>query len=166
MLTYILPFFGEIQPSDLLENYEIEIDFKGRKIELDLNFENEKIKISKLERIKKNLENIEKFDLQNQKYLLEDYNDVEGENVKFYLEHHLEEVGKEALATLINFENTENIPEKQLLSKLKLIRIGFYPDDEEDFAVFDYSIGTEITNYIIAIHTDDEGNLEYMSMES
>lgn len=166
MATYVLPFFGEIKSPHLQEYYEVEIDFNSRKIELDLNFESEKIAVVELDKVKKILENIEKFDLQNQKYLLDDYYDEEGENAKFYLEHHLEEVEKELLATLINFEDVKNDPEKQLLSKLQLIRIGFYPDDEENFVVYDYSIGTEITNYILAIHTDDEGNLEYMSMES
>ncbi|MBK8496483.1 MAG: DUF2004 domain-containing protein [Chitinophagaceae bacterium] len=32
--------------------------------------------------------------------------------------------------------------------------------------MFDYSIGQEITNYLIVINTDENGNLDYMTMES
>ncbi len=102
----------------------------------------------------------------NKTYILNDYNDEDGDTVKFYLEHHLEEVGKDELSNLINFEDATIEPEKQLLKKLKLVRVGLYPESKDDFAVFDYSIGERITNYLVVINTDEKGQLDYMTMES
>jgi hypothetical protein len=161
-----LPHFGKIPTDNLEEYYVVDIDFKGNQIQVDLNFESETLDTSTFEKIKKLIENIEKFDEQNKKYILEDYNDDEGDTVKFYLEHHLDEVGKEELSTLINFDDTTSEPEKQLLDKLKMVRVGLYPHDKENFAIFDYSIGTEITNYLVVINTDENGELDYMAMES
>ena len=53
-----------------------------------------------------------------------------------------------------------------LLKKLHLVRVGLYPDSKDQFAIFDYSIGKELTNYLVVINTDENGNLEYMTMES
>jgi hypothetical protein len=47
-----------------------------------------------------------------------------------------------------------------------MVRVGLYPHDKENFAIFDYSIGTEITNYLVVINTDENGELDYMAMES
>ena len=55
---------------------------------------------------------------------------------------------------------------KLLLKKLHLVRVGLYPDSEEQFAIFDYSIGKDLTNYLVVINTDENGNLDYMTMES
>jgi len=52
------------------------------------------------------------------------------------------------------------------LTKLKLIRVGLYPTSEDNFAIFDYSIGEEITDYLVVINTDENGQLDYMTMES
>jgi hypothetical protein len=82
------------------------------------------------------------------------------------LEHHLEEVEQDELSTLINFDDSTTEPEQQLLTKLELVRIGLYPDNEDGFAILDYSIGREITNYLVVINTDQNGQLDYMSMES
>lgn len=166
MAEYTLPHFGNLSTENLKDYYDIDIDFNGTQIQIDLNFENDTIDTLTMDKIKNFIENIDKFDKLNKNYILNDYNDEDGETVKLYLEHHLEEVGKEELSTLINFDDTITEPEKQLLEKLKLVRVGIYPHDEENFAIFDYSIGREITQYLVVINTDENGELEYMTMES
>ena len=53
----------------------------------------------------------------------------------------------------------------KLLNKLHLIRVGIYPEGEE-FAVFDYTVNPDLTNFVIAVNTDENGNLDYITMES
>lgn len=161
-----LPYFGKLQTDNLDEYYNVEIEFDGNTIQIDLNFENKTLEEARLNKVKSFIQNIEKFDKLNKTYILNDYNDEDGDTVKFYLEHHLEEVDKDKLSTIINFEDTTIEPENQLLTQLKLVRLGLYPDSEETFAIFDYSIGSEITNYLVVINTDQNGQLDYMSMES
>jgi len=166
MAAFTLPYFGSINPASLEEYYEVDIKFEGNEVQIDLNFENKEIDPSKLETLRKFLENIEELDKQNKGYINKDYKDKNGDTVKFYLEHHLEEIDEETLSSLIDFNNKSIEPEKQLLSKLHLIRIGLHPDNDEAFAIFDYSIDPEFTNYLVVIHTDKNGKLDYMTMES
>ena len=166
MTEYTLPHFGQLATENLEEYYDVDIVFNGNKIQIDLNFENKAIDIATMDKVKNFIENIEKFDILNKNYILDDYNDEEGDTVKFYLEDHLEEIGKDELSTIINFDDTTIELEQQLLAKLKLVRVGLYPESEDNFAVFDYSIGQDITNYLVVINTDENGQLEYMTMES
>ncbi len=46
------------------------------------------------------------------------------------------------------------------------MRIGLYPDSDGQFAIFDYSIGRDLVDYLVVINTDENGMLEYMTMES
>ena len=166
MTEYTLPHFGQLTTENLEEYYDVDIVFNGNEIQIDLNFENKAIDIATMGKVKNFIENIEKFDNLNKTYILDDYNDEEGDTVKFYLEDHLEEIGKDELSTLINFDDTTIELEQQLLAKLKLVRVGLYPDSEDNFAIFDYSIGQDITNYLVVINTDENGQLDYMTMES
>ncbi|MEG0926392.1 DUF2004 domain-containing protein [Chryseobacterium sp.] len=166
MAEYTLPYFGPLSTDNVEEYYDVNIDFNGNEIQVDLNFESESTDGTKLDQVKNYLENIETFNKLAKNYILEDYHNEEGDTVKFYLEHHLEEVEQDELSTLINFDDATVEPEQQLLTKLELVRIGLYPDNEEGFAILDYSIGKEITNYLVVINTDQNGQLDYMAMES
>ncbi|MGU3375277.1 DUF2004 domain-containing protein [Chryseobacterium sp. M5A1_1a] len=166
MAEYTLPYFGRLSTDNIEEYYDVNIDFNGNEIQVELNFESDNTDATKLDQVKNYLENIETFNRLAKSYILEDYHNEEGDTVKFYLEHHLEEVEPEELSTLINFDDVTVEPEQQLLTKLELVRIGLYPDNEESFAILDYSIGEEITNYLVVINTDQNGQLDYMAMES
>ncbi len=166
MANITVPHFGQLDSTSLEAYYDVEIAFNNTQIQIDLNFENKTIDPKKLETVKSFIENIRIYDLNNRRYIDKDYNDEDGDTVKFYLEHHLEELGKEELATLIDLGSKSADHEKQLLKKLHLVRVGVYPDSEDQFAIFDYSLGQEISNYLVVINTDENGNLEYMTMES
>ncbi|MFK7001143.1 DUF2004 domain-containing protein [Flavobacterium oreochromis] len=166
MMHYTLPYFGNLPIDDLQEYYDVAIEINGSTISLDLNFDEATIDVPTMEQLKSLIDDIGKYDKLNNKYILEDYNDEEGDTVRFYIEHHLEEFSQEALSGLVNFHDKAVTPEDQLLKKLKLIRVGFYPHSDENFVVFDYSIGPDITDYLIAINANKHGELDYMSMES
>ena len=128
MAEYALPYFGNLPTENLEEYYNVDIELNGNKIQVDLNFEHQTVDTLILDKIKNFIEKLEKFDKLNKTYILNDYNDEDGDTVKFYLEHHLEEVDKEELTKLVNFDDTITEPEQQLLSKLKLVRVGLYPE--------------------------------------
>ena len=166
MANYSLPHFGEIDPKNLEEYSDVDIDFDGQELQIDLNFENNSIDIQRLDVVKKFIENISAFDKKNRKYIEEDYADQDCDTVRTYLEHHLEEIGKDELSELVDFDNKETDSFTQLMNSLKLVRVGLYPDNEGQFAIFDYSIGRDLTQYLVVINTDENGNLDYMTMES
>lgn len=166
MAEYTLPHFGTLPIGNLESYYDVDTELNGNDIQIDLNFENESIDTSTMDKIKSFIENIEKFDKLNLSYIQNDFNDDDGETVKIYLDHHLEEVDHDELAELINFGDNAIELNQQLMTKLKLVRVGLYPENEDYFATFDYSIGKDITDYLVVINTDKDGQLVYMTMES
>jgi hypothetical protein len=166
MANFKLPHFGVLNPAALEEYYDVDIDFNNKQIQVDLNFENKTIDVERLEMVKRFIENIRIHDLNNKKHIEADFADEDGDTVREYLEHHIEELATDELNQLIGF-NTKTVDQpKLLLKKLYLTRVGLYPDSKEQFAIFDYTIGRELTDYLVVINTDENGNLDYMTMKS
>lgn len=166
MIRYTLPPFGDLPIENLEEYYDAYLESNGNKIHLILLFENKTIDISKMDNVKNFIEKMGEINDMNNTYILHDYNNKDGDTVKFYLEHHLRELSKDQLSNLINFDDPMIGHEQQLLTKLKLIRVRFYPERENNFAIFDYSIGQDMTNYLVVINTNPNGELENIGMES
>lgn len=161
-----LPYFGEIDTESLESFYDVVVEIDGKELDLDLNFENTQIDNNNLLKIEQFLGRIQKLDKLNKNHIKEDYNDPDGEVIVDYIEHHLETFDKEDLTSIIDIENSETPPGTQLLNALHLVRVGLYPETNDQFAIFDYSIGKNLTPYIVTITLDSDGNLKYMDMES
>jgi hypothetical protein len=166
MASFTLPFFGSVDTDSVDEYYDIEINFQGRQVQLDLNFESNKIDVKRLEKVKTFIANLDQYDANNKNAIEQDYQDEDCDTTKTYVEWHLKELDEEDLSALINFDDTSISPEIQLLKKLHLVRLGLYPDSEEKFAVFDYSINKDITDDLVVVFTDENGTLDHMTMES
>lgn len=166
MSNYKLPYFEEINTNELKEYYEIYINFDNIKVQLDLNFKNNSINTDELTQVKDFIENIVEINKQNISYIIEDYEDEDGETTKLYVEHHIDEIDEEEFLNLLNLDKNDKEIEDKLLNKIKLQRIGFYPDSESGYAIFDYSLGSEITDYLIVLNYDNDGDFEYLTMES
>ena len=177
MTEYLLSPFGQIDLTSLNEEYNAVIELNEKEIRIDINFDKTTIEKSEMDNIKNFIENIDKFDKQNMGFIEKDFNDENGDTVKEYIEFHIEEFEKEELAQLIDYDNKEIAPEKQLLNKLTLERVGLYPDGKYEtkyFAVFDYTFEGNvyidgrrtITDQIIVVKTDNNGKLDHLSWES
>jgi hypothetical protein len=166
MSNYLLPYFGELDLKNLEEYYDVDIDFNGQKIQIDLNFESTSIEPKRLDVVKQFIENIANYNKRNKQYIDEDYKDEDCDTVRTYVEHHLEDIDKDELTGLVDFNNKTTSAEIQLKNALKLVRLGIYPHNEKQFAIFDYSIDQDLTQYLVVINTDENGNLDYMTMES
>lgn len=168
MKEYNLNSFGNIDPENLTDFYTAEVSLNGTEIELDLNFDESTSTIGKekLEAINNILLNLSKIDTKNKQHILDDYNNETCDTVKDYVKHHLEELDKESLSTIINFEDSHRSPENQMVEKLHLVRIGFYPENEKDFAVCDYTIGRYLADYMVVVNLNENGEMQFITMES
>jgi hypothetical protein len=126
MANFKLPHFGVLNPAALEEYYDVDIDFNNKQIQVDLNFENKTIDVERLEMVQRFIENIRIHDLNNKKHIEADFADEDGDTVREYLEHHIEELATDELNQLIGF-NTKTVDQpKLLLKKLYLTRVGLY----------------------------------------
>ena len=143
---------------------ETAIEFQNREIQLDINTdavlgENNWVKeyeeyISKLEKFK------EKID----KEIIEDF---ENDGItKEWVDYHLEELGEaiEKEGLLKECDKKLSI-DRQILSVLKLRRIGIYPE-YEDYAIWNFILDDEISDQILVIVTDKNGEIVDITWES
>ena len=166
MAKYTLPHFGEIDTSNLEEYYDADIEFKGNDVSIDLNFDDKSIDTKHLDKVKKIIKDLATYDKQNTKYIEQDYKDEDADTVRTYIEHHLDEIDEEELLEVIDLSDKNDKKEIQLMKALHLVRVGFYPHNEDYFVTFDYSLDRDLTNYLVVINTDANGKLVYMTMES
>lgn len=158
-----LKYFEEIDPNALGDYYNTSINLDGHHIDLDLNFNNTSIEETRLIKVSLILEKLSAFIDQLKAYIRNDY--TTGTEVQEYLDFHLEEVDEELTALLLKADQSFK-KEEQLLSILKLKRIGFYPEDDESFCVSDFEIDPEISQYLLVVNTTADQELNYISMES
>lgn len=163
MDTYQLPFFGTVNLSSGEGCFGGEITLEGRNVALDFNVS--------METTKATLEVVSQFvyDVVDKVKIARDEMKKSLENdedVADYLQHHVEELSMEELSEMIDLSKDESSYKQQLCSCFYLKRIGFYPDNEDEFVVLDYTINDELTDYLISVYFDSKGQFSYLSMES
>ncbi|MCG2792093.1 MAG: DUF2004 domain-containing protein [Weeksellaceae bacterium] len=95
-----------------------------------------------------------------------DFKSKEENTVREYISHHLNEIPKNELKILIDANDKTKSDEQKLFEKVKLIRVGIFPQDNPYYGVFDYSIGVNYTQYLISIQVDKTGKIIDITMES
>lgn len=163
LTDFTLPLFGQLDLSNLDEYYDVAIDFNGTQVTLDLNFDEHSVEPAQLEAARTIINNLVEQDRKNWKYIEDDFKN--GETVRRYIQHHLEG-SEEELTGLVDFEDRSTDPAIQLLQKLRLKRVGFYPEDEQNYVIFDYSIAPDLTDYLLVLFCDVKGDLKILTIES
>lgn len=159
-----LPYFGEITTDSLNGYYQIDINFGQEQLELDLNFKNDSIHANQLNPLKEYLNDLQVITAIAKTAIADDFEN--GEDVNEFLTFHLEEVFEEELNSFLS-DTDKNLPiKKQLLSKIKLKRIGFYPDSDYSFAVLDFKFDADFSQYILVVNMNDDKTVYNITMES
>lgn len=160
-----LLYFGEIDRSQIKDEYISALIYEGKKIKVDLNFfDQESASDEVFTKVQKFLESVEEHIQNAYKYLNDDY-EAEGESYG-YIEHHMDDLDIEVLKTIIPEYQADLHQDDELFEKLQLQRIGIFPEDDDEFAVFDFSIGTKYTDYLIAIFINKDGEVVDLGIES
>lgn len=163
-----LPFFDNINLDQVEEYYSIDnIEIGNTKLQIDLNFKNTKIDVTIAYKLKEFLENLNEYRLLARTYVNTDFNNEDGQ-VKEFIHFHLDELG-EVLLNKLQIESDASNKEMLALEKLQLVRLGFYPDAKYNatyFCVFDFKIDNELSDQIIAVKTNENGELDHIAWES
>lgn len=161
-----IPYFPEIDFDDLDEYYDTSIPFENGTIDIDLNFDNDSVNESIIDKLNNFLNNLSTYHAQNLQTIQQDY--IDGDTVRDYLQFHLKLCSQEEINKLIDKENTEETIEERLIKAIRLIRVGLYPEQEEGdyFAIFDYSFGEDFTNHLVVISLTENGTFDYITIES
>ncbi len=152
---------------DAVENLSLalDIELEGQPLSLDLNFEGAKVSEEQLTLVNKILNSLSTYKDQTYAAILEDASEEESVTDE-YLVFHQEKGEEGTLIDMLDGTSSERKRKKKLRKLLHLDRIGFYPQDAAHYAVFDYTLGYEYTNYILAVVLNDQEEIVSISMES
>lgn len=143
--------------------FTTEILLNNQPITIDLEFYNGLPQYDWVRAYESYIEKIEDYKTKIDKAIVKDLKDEE--TTFEYVEHHLEELDEQTIEKLIKDTDVDKSLAERLLSVLKLERIGFH-FDEEEFAVWDYTFGYDITNYVLVAYTDKNGKLIDLGIDS
>lgn len=140
------------------------IEFQGREIELDINTDEVLGKNSWVKEYEEYISKLEIFKEKIDKEIIKDFED--NGTTKEWIDFHLEELGEAIKENGLLDNCDKNLSlDRQLLSMLKIRRIGIYPE-YEDYAIWDYIFNDEISDEILVIVTDKNGNIIDITWES
>ncbi len=159
-----LPLIGFIDIASLEILYTGAGELNGKNFSIDLNFDNNITSTETADSIRHFIDNIRIHDINNRKKIEFDF--FEEDTVAEFIDHHVVELSTADIAELIGKNVKPELQPEALLKKMRLIRVGIYPESKEQFAIFDYSFGDELTDQIIAIDTDNNGNFIQLNWES
>ncbi len=149
-----LPYFGKLDSTNLEDEYDTEIEFNGRTVDVFL-FEMEIADKQTFTIIKSVLENLAIFDNNNRRLIAEDFNNGEGESLTFeYLYHHLIAL-QEDCSAIIDNNATEIDNLTTIMQALSITTIAFY----SDVVIFDYCLNEETFDQLLVIHMDRNNQL-------
>lgn len=168
MTEFTLQPFGQIDSDALEEDYFSEVEITGKTISLDINFAKTNTDLQTLSTIKDFIEKIQHYDAQNLNFIHKEFHNTDDPIVKDYVTFHTEDLGDEFLEKL-GIDPAALDKEQQFLKQIYLKRVGIYPDGKYNttyFAVFDYTVNPELTDELLVVKTDDQGDIDHMTMES
>jgi len=158
-----ITYFGEVEINSPQETTEGKVTIDNNQIELDLNFYDGVPEHNWVAEYEDYIKDLEQHKADVEAAIRADYED--GGDVKEYVDFHFEELDASVIDNALAGTDASKPKEERLLSALKLVRIGFYPGNE-NYAVWDYTIGCEIADMLVVANTDNTGKINYVTWES
>ena len=158
-----ITYFGEVEINSPQEYNEGQIVIDNRQIKLDLNFYDGVPEYDWVAEYENYIKDLEQHKADVEAAIRADYED--GGDVKEYVDFHLEELDASIIDKVLVGTDASKSKEERLLTALKLKRIGLYPGNE-NYAVWDYTIGREITDLLVVVNTDSTGKINYVTWEN
>jgi len=158
-----ITYFGDMEINYPQETTNGKVTIDNHQIELDLNFYAGVPEHDWVAEYESYIKNLKQHKTNVEAAIRSDYED--GGDVKGYVDIHLEKLDASTIDNVLAGTDDSKPKEERLLSVLELDRIGFYPGDE-NYAVWDYTIGREIADMLVVVNTNSAGEINYVTWES
>jgi hypothetical protein len=153
-------FFGPLRATADGVAWEGRVDLGGAPVLLELT-SGADVTSAQLDAVAIFPRDLRRFDAAAREALLRDADDEDGV-VRLYIDHHLAEFPAETLASLFGAAPSAGA----FLAAMVLHRVALYPDDRHGAAVFDYTLGRDVTTYLLVVCFDAHGAVASLDMES
>lgn len=163
MTIYQLPYFGEVS---LLEQdyYEIEADINQADTQIILDIPNINPTKEEVSEIQLFLKSLPCLDTKIREAFLNEYISEKPSFVKDYIRIQIRD-NREVLEEELGLNVNSSGIGKDFCSKMELQSIFICPESTA-FAVFEYTIGQMITEDVLTVGVDKQGNIMDFSVES
>jgi hypothetical protein len=165
--TFDVPAVGPVEfPNGTGGYWQFELPLRGGDVPVDIKVEDDAFTLEMLEEIKIFISDAARFDEIARDVVQAEFTEKPEGTAATYLSHHAEEFGEKELLKVFGTADPDDLTVDHLLDALQLQRIGLYPGSDDLTAVFDYTIDSEATDYILAVEFDRDGEVLGMSMDS
>lgn len=156
-----LRFFGDIDINK--EYHETKIHLNDRDIVLDLNLDEVIGEKDWVLQYDEYVSKLSVFRERIEEKLNEDFD--EWGITKEWIDWHIEELDKQDIERLITGIDPKLPVDEKIFTALNLVRVGIYPKYEE-YAIWDFMLDKKISNQILVVVTDNQGNILDITWES
>ena len=163
-MSYSLPYFGIVDPEALNEYYDLRTEMAGQQVTVDINFDEACIAVEKLDQLRVRLGTLpallgRAWDAVRESFLHE-------QDARKYIDRHMDLLDSPELQKGLRQADASLSSEEKLFALVRPLRIGLYPEDEESYFVFDFSLSRELTDYLIVVVMTVDEKLRYVTTES
>ncbi len=162
--VFVVEPFGQIDISND-DYWEAAVSYRGQDLSLDLNTDQRKVADAGVTQANLLLSNIQELDAKAREAISEEHLDTEGDARLFHTHHH-DCVDSEAWHREIGESKPPEDDWDGFLNQCRLKRIGIYIEDKDQFAILDYTLGEQLTDYTLSVVFDATGQARSVMMES
>ena len=160
------PILGAIDPSET-DYWEADVTFGGRSVSVDLTIEDPELEPSALAALPQSLNDIEPLDRAARAAILSDAQSEDDDAAAaLYLTHHHEVLSAEDYLRCFGSTAPDLASPGAALARLKLVRVGLYPTEQDRRVLLDYSIDPETTSYLLCVSFDAGNQPVAIDLES
>ena len=163
-MSYSLPYFGTVDPEALNEYYDVQTEMAGQRLTVDINFDESSIAIEKLDQLRIRLETLQALLGHASDAVRESFR--QEQDARKYIDQHMDLIDSPELQKGLRQADAGLSSEEKLFALVRPLRIGLYPEDEESYFVFDFSLSRELTDYLIVVVMSVDEKLRYVTTES
>lgn len=160
------PILGSIDPS-VPGFWDATVTFDGRDVEFDLTVDGSGLTPADIGSLPRRVEDLAPLDHAARLAILEDARSGDDDSAAtLYLTHHHDALPGADFARLFGTDTPDLAEPDALLSRLVLIRVGLYPENEDRPFLLDYSIDPDATNYLLSVSFDSNRQPFAVDLES
>jgi hypothetical protein len=166
MDNVIHPLLGTIDPSSP-GFWDATITFAGHGVFFDLTIDGEELTAADLRDLPQKPEDLEPLDRAARRALVDDArSEDEDAATLLYVTHHQRLLSSTDFERLFGTARPDLRNLEPLLSRLVLVRVGIYPEDEDQRILLDYAIDPDVTDYRLSVSFNLKGQPTGVDLES
>lgn len=159
------PLFGTVNPG-VAGTWCATLELAGHEVDVDMTLDEPSSDPAEIQARLSLLDKLSLRDRVARAAMEEEAKDGKETASGLYMAHHREELTLEEWRQVFGATDPTNIAADAFLAQLELVRVGLYPGDEDRCLLLDYMLRGEITNYLLSVSFDSDGQVAGIDMES